>query len=86
MKALASSKGRGQVPQEWRVADIRPMLKPRKNPNQFASYRLISLTSVVGKVMERLVSNRLRYFPENNSKLTEFQAGFTKTEYLRPTA
>ena len=39
-------------------------------------YRPISLTSTMGKVMERLVTNRLRYFAECLNLLTPFQAGF----------
>lgn len=53
-----------RIPQGWRVADIRPELKSGKDPQKLDSYRPILSTSVVGKVMERLVANRLRYLAE----------------------
>ncbi|MES9973890.1 MAG: reverse transcriptase family protein, partial [Candidatus Thiodiazotropha sp.] len=65
-----------QIPQEWRVADIRPIPKAGKDANKLDSYRPISLTSTVGKVMERLVTNRLRYITESEKLLSENQAGF----------
>ena len=52
------------------------------------SYRPISLTLTMRKVMERLVTNRLRYFAECHNLLKPFQAGFrtshsTKDQLLR---
>ena len=64
-----------KVPQEWRVADIRPKLKGGKDLQKMESYRPISLMSTVGKTMERLVTNRLRYFDELMHLLTEYRAG-----------
>ena len=65
-----------EIPQAWRVADVRPVLKTGKDAQCLDSYRPISLTSTMGKVMERLVTNRLRYFAECHNLLTPFQAGF----------
>ena len=64
------------VPQAWRVADIRPIPKAGKDHERLDSYRPISLTSSVGKVMERLVTNRLRYITETGNMLQDCQAGF----------
>ena len=65
-----------EIPQAWRVADVRPVFKAGKDAQCLDSYRPISLTSTMGKVMERLVTNRLRYFAECHNLLTLFQAGF----------
>ena len=65
-----------EIPQAWRVADVRPVLKAGKDAQCLDSYRTISLTSTMGKVMERLVTNRLRYFAECHNLHTPFQAGF----------
>ena len=40
------------------------------------SYKPMSLTSIVGKTIERLVTNRLRYFAESMHLLAEYQARF----------
>ncbi|RNC38354.1 L1Tc protein, partial [Trypanosoma cruzi] len=45
----------GTIPVEWRRATIVPLLKPGKSPELLESYRPISLTSIVGKVAEKMV-------------------------------
>ena len=53
-----------------------PILKKRKDPKQAASYHTISLTSCVGKTMERVVNQRLKWYLETNDLLAPEQAGF----------
>ena len=53
-----------------------PILKKGKDPKQAASYRPISLTSCVGKTMERVVNQRLKWYLETNDLLAPEQAGF----------
>jgi len=65
-----------QVPQSWRTADIRPVLKKGKDPSKIVSHRPISLTSCLGKVLERVITNRLVYHLEANNILAPEQAGF----------
>ena len=65
-----------EIPQAWRVADVCSVLKAGKDTQCFDSYRPISLTSTMGKVMERQVTNRLHYFAECHNLFTLFQAGF----------
>ena len=57
-------------------ACIVPILKPGKVGSDPSSYRPITLTSVLCKIMERMVTSRLVYFLESKGHLTEFQNGF----------
>ena len=65
-----------QIPSEWRKSEIIPILKPGKDPKFPGSYRPISLTSCMCKLMEKLVQKRLLYWLEANEKLNQNQAGF----------
>ena len=62
--------------QTWREATMIPILKKGKYPKQAASYRPISLTSCVGKTMERVVNQRLKWYLETNDLFAPEQAGF----------
>ena len=53
-----------------------PTLKKGKYPTQATSYRTISLISCVGKTMERVVNQRLKWYLETNDLLAPEQAGF----------
>ena len=63
------------IPQQWKTADIIPIPKPGKDPADPAAYRPISLLSVVGKLMERLVNNRLKWLLETKNILPSQQFG-----------
>lgn len=71
---------RGHVPREWKRASVRPI--PKRAPGQAsaaatpASFRPISLLSVVGKIAERLVEHRLRCLVEERNLLPATQSGF----------
>jgi hypothetical protein len=64
------------VPDSWKIAIIIPLLKPGKPANEASSYLPISLTSCIGKLFERLVTNRLSWFVESRSIVGSEQAGF----------
>jgi len=68
----------GTIPQAWRHSITVPILKAGKDQSNISSYRPISLTSTIGKVMERLVTNRLTYYVEKQDLLTNVQTGFRK--------
>ena len=53
-----------------------PIHKADKDLTSPSSYRPISLTSTIGKLMERLVTNRLNWFLEKNLLLNNNQSGF----------
>ena len=65
-----------QVPTVWKRANIVAIPKPGKLPENPSSFRPISLTSCVGKTVERQVQCRLEYLLENTNKLVPEQAGF----------
>lgn len=57
----------GMLPTKWKHALVVPILKPGKDPSSPSSYRPIALTSVMCKVIERMVTNRLMHFLESNN-------------------
>ena len=67
-----------ECPQWWRDAIIIPLLKAAKSPSELASYRPVSLTSCIAKVLERMIAERLSHLAESNNWFTNIQAGFRK--------
>ena len=65
-------------PTSWQESLIIPVLKPDKDPRALGSYRPISLTNCLCKVLERMVNERLIYYLESNGILSPFQSGFRK--------
>ena len=63
------------LPQQWKDASITPIFK-KGDRRVAANYRPVSLTSVVCKVMERLVVNQVLDHVKGNSLLCEEQHGF----------
>ena len=68
----------GQIPDQWKLSTVIPILKQGKNKHDTLSYRPISLTSNLGKIMERLITNRLDWYIEKNQLFNPFQSGFRK--------
>ena len=68
----------GEVPATWRIAEIRPIPKPGKPPNTTSSFCPISLLSCIGKLVERLIHERLAHFLESNHLHHPAQAGFRR--------
>jgi len=65
-----------EVPRSWRTAVIKTLLKDGKDPELTASYRPISLTACLGKILEKIIADRLTYILESRGLLTDNQAGF----------
>ena len=65
-------------PTSWRHSIVFPVLKPGKDPQNPASYRPISLTTTLCKIMEKLVTTRLTYHVEKNNLINNIQCGFRK--------
>ena len=66
----------GTVPQAWKEAIMIPIHKKGKDKSKAESYRPISLTSCVGKLMERLINTRLMWHLEEKKHITPEQAAF----------
>lgn len=73
-------------PDSWREALVIPILKPGKIPSLQSSYRPISLTCNMCKILEKIISKRIRWYVETNKYLSAFQYGFRQyrstTDYL----
>ena len=67
-----------QLPQDWRLAMIIPLLKAGKPASELESFRPISLTSCIVKLLERLINNRLYFLAESKGWISDSQAGFRK--------
>jgi hypothetical protein len=67
----------GQIPQDWKDADITPLFKKgsRLCPN---NYRPVSLTSQVVKILERIIYDQLTEFIQDNDLISCHQHGFQK--------
>jgi len=63
---------------EWKESIILPFHKPGTNRTQPSSYRPISLTSALCKIMERLITTRLTYYLESNNILNRYQSAYRK--------
>ena len=65
----------GEVPQQWREANVTPIFKKgdRHNP---ANYRPVSLTSVICKIQEHVIAKSIMKHLENNKILVDSQHGF----------
>ncbi|XP_038671336.1 uncharacterized protein LOC119975618, partial [Scyliorhinus canicula] len=72
-----SSLATGIVPEDWRIANVVPLFKKgsRDNPG---NYRPVSLTSVVGKVLERIIKDTIYNHLDRNNMIRDSQHGFVK--------
>ncbi len=69
---------RGVLPDSWKEALVIPIPKANKPVNDRKSYRPISLTSHLCKLMEGMINDRLGLHLERNGILSPFQSGFRK--------
>ena len=68
----------GDFPDAWRRSLVVPIPKPGKDLQLPGSFRPISLTCCLCKLMERMVYPRLLWFLEHHSVLSPFQFGFRR--------
>lgn len=66
----------GVLPLSWNSATVIPILKPNKNPKLLDSYCPILLTSVLSKVFECIVNQRLIFELQKKALLSPNQLGF----------
>lgn len=68
----------GVFPKDWKRQKLVLLPKPGKPPGDPSAYRPICLLDTIGKVLERIVQNRLTRITEGERPLSECQFGFRK--------
>lgn len=66
-----------EVPEEWKMAYVVPIYK-KGSKGDLDNYRPVSLTSLVVKVLEKLLKGRIEKHLEDNKILKDSQHGFRK--------
>ena len=67
----------GEVPRDWRDALVTPLFK-KGSRNDPGNYRPVSLTCILGKVLEKIVKEKVSSHLSEYKIITESQHGFTK--------
>lgn len=67
---------RSYVPPQWKVAEIIMIPKPGKTAEETKSYRPISLLPIPSKIMEILISRRLKPIIDEYEIIPKHQFGF----------
>ena len=65
----------GTVPADWKEANVTPIFKKGQKSSP-ANYRPVSLTSVPGKVMERIIKTSIMSHLKRNNLIRKSQHGF----------
>ena len=74
----------GEVPEDWRIASVTSVFKKGKKED-VGKYRPVSLTSIPGKVMKRLVLDAISKQLEEKKVIRSSQRGFTRGGHAQPT-
>jgi hypothetical protein len=74
-KLYRKSLDAGTVPEDWRTGHVTPIFKKGAG-TQVGNYRPVSLTSVVCKVMEKIIRKAILDHLTNKGILSEYQHGF----------
>ena len=64
-----------RIPDEWREANVTPIFK-KGSKSEPGNYRPVSLTSAIGKLMERLIKEDIESHLERNNLIKSSQHGF----------
>jgi hypothetical protein len=71
----------GEVPEDWRCANVMPVFKKGRKSDP-SNYRPISLTSIICKVLERILKVKILEHLERNDLIRKSQHGFMHTGIL----
>ena len=74
-KIFNQSLNEGKIPTEWKLANVKPLFK-KGSKNQVKNYRPVSLTSICGKTMERIIRDEIINHLEENFLISDKQHGF----------
>ena len=66
----------GMVPDDWKKSIVVPVFKQGNPPSLVESYRPIALTSVIVKILEKIIKKHLLIYLELNNILFKNQHGF----------
>ena len=66
----------GHIMEQWKQSIVLPFIKQGKDTFNPLSYRPISLTSILCKINERLITNRLSWYMTSNKLLNPLQSDF----------
>ena len=64
-----------KIPDDWRLAEVTPIFKKGSKADP-GNYRPVSLTNVIGKMMERIVKDDIVTYIEKNQLISDTQHGF----------
>ena len=64
-----------KIPDDWRQAEVTPIFKKGSKADP-GNYRPVSLTNVIGKMMERIVKDEIVTHLETNNLVSDVQHGF----------
>ena len=70
----------GFIPTAWKIATLRMLLKPDKFPSLTTSYGSISLISLIMKLFERVIDQRLYFNLEQIGFINKHQPGFIRAK------
>eukprot|EP00061_Rhincodon_typus_P006699 g27627.t1 len=76
-EAFASSIATGEVPEDWRLANMVPLFK-KGDKEKPGNYRLVSLTLVVGRLLEGILRDRIYMYLERQGVIRDSQRGFVR--------
>ena len=66
----------GQVPYQWKLANVSAIFKNKGDDSDPTNYRPISITSCLGKLLEKIIFKYLYNYLQEHEILTKYQSGF----------
>ena len=76
-KILSMSLAEAKIPLDWKTANVVPIYK-KEDKSEAENYRPVSLTSLVCKVLEAIIKDKIVEFLSENNLIKDSQHGFRK--------